>query len=140
MSPQHFTQHSALPVKDSVFNVAFQVKDIDLCIQNLKSQGVTFTKPLQSVQDHDGVIRTCVVKSCVGDVHHTLFEKRDYSGSFLPGFLPVLDDNELNSDTTLDAMLESFDHVALAVEMNTAMNVIDWYEKCFGMKRFLINR
>ncbi|CAG5119347.1 unnamed protein product [Candidula unifasciata] len=127
-----------LPVKDSVFNVAFEVRNIDFCIKRLNQQAITFTKPLHTIHDSDGFIRTCTVKSCVGDIHHTLIERNGYSGVFLPGFTSV-SDNESRNKSETDPMLEYFDHVALAVDMGTSMAVIGWYEKCFGMKRFLIN-
>lgn len=126
-------------MKDSVFNVAFEVKNIDSCLKRLNQQGVTFTKSLRTIHDGEGFIKTCMVKSCVGDIHHTLIERTNYSGIFLPGFTPASDSDNINNTTT-DPMLECFDHVALAVDMDTSMTVIQWYEKCFGMRRFLINR
>lgn len=135
----HSSNFPTLPVKDSVFNVAFEVKNIDSCLKRLNQQGVTFTKSLRTIHDGEGFIKTCMVKSCVGDIHHTLIERTNYSGIFLPGFTPASDSDNINYTTT-DPMLECFDHVALAVDMDTSMTVIQWYEKCFGMRRFLINR
>ncbi|GFO47825.1 4-hydroxyphenylpyruvate dioxygenase [Plakobranchus ocellatus] len=136
---------SKLPHKDSVFNVSFEVKDLDASLHRLRDQGVTVSKQPRTVADKEGCVRSVVVKSCVGDIHHTLIDKRDYNGFFLPGFTPV-DEVEsikgisLKSDRPkLDSALETFDHVALAVQMDTSTEVIGWYERCFGMKRFLIN-
>ncbi|KAH9492365.1 hypothetical protein Btru_026360 [Bulinus truncatus] len=138
----HTASHSQPPTKDSVFNIAFQVKDIDAFIQRLENHGTSFVKPLRTVSEPaaGGCVRTCVVKSCVGDVYHTLIEKSDYNGDFLPGFTSVANGDGPESDHQPHTSLMSFDHAALAVEMKTSMSVIGWYEKCFGMKRFLINR
>ncbi|XP_059164950.1 4-hydroxyphenylpyruvate dioxygenase-like protein isoform X2 [Physella acuta] len=135
---------SPLPEKPSVFNIAFQVKNIDVCIQRLQAQNVAFPKTPRTVTDTSGSVNTCVIKSCVGDVYHTLLDKSSYTGSFLPEFIPVGKDDVSQesgvSGECADSLTQSFDHVALAVEMNKSMSVIEWYEKCFGMKRFLINR
>ncbi|RUS81206.1 hypothetical protein EGW08_011036 [Elysia chlorotica] len=136
--------HNVLPTKDSVFNIAFEVKDLDASLRRLNSQGVALSRPLRTERDVNGYVRTVTAKSCVGDVHHTLVYKQEYGGYFLPGFT-VLDDHGSNSSSpkldhpTQDSSMERFDHVAVVVEMNTAMEVIGWYERCFGMKRFLIN-
>ncbi|CAL1538262.1 unnamed protein product [Lymnaea stagnalis] len=97
-------------------------------------------KPLHDVFDAVGSVKTCTVKSCVGDVYHTLVEVGDYPGYFLPGFTPVSDDSADLKSCDNETLLMSFDHVAIAVEMNQSVATIEWYEKCFGMKRFLINK
>ncbi|KAK7009789.1 4-hydroxyphenylpyruvate dioxygenase-like protein isoform X1 [Biomphalaria glabrata] len=130
---------SELPSKDSVFNIAFQVKNIDAFIQRLENQGVDLSKSLRVLSDSEGTVRTCVVKSIVGDVHHTLIEKSDYAGVFLPCFEPVGQGN-LQSDQHAEQSLIYFDHAAMSAEMNTTTAIIAWYERCFGMKKFIINR
>ncbi|KAK3758612.1 hypothetical protein RRG08_019523 [Elysia crispata] len=132
-----------LPVKDSVFNIAFEVKDLDTSLRRINNQGVVLSKPVRTERDVNGYVRTVTIKSCVGDIHHTLVYKGEYGGYFLPGFT-VLEEEDARTlskqnYSLLDSSMEYFDHVTLAVGMNTSMEVIGWYERCFGMKRFLIN-
>ncbi|GFS03980.1 4-hydroxyphenylpyruvate dioxygenase [Elysia marginata] len=133
-----------LPTRDSAFNIAFQVKDLDTSLRRLNNNGAVLSKPVQTEHDANGSVRAVTVKSCVGDMHHTLIEKGEYSGCFLPGFTELEPEDSPKPPASdiqypLNSVMEAFDHVALCVEMNTSMEIIGWYERCFGMKRFLIN-
>lgn len=78
-----------IPRKDSVFNVCLQVCDLESWIGKLHEKGVTLFKRLQTISDRFGSVRICTIKSIVGDVYHTLVEKKNYTGEFLPGFKKV---------------------------------------------------
>lgn len=127
---------------DSVFNVAFIISDLKCTMDNLKRNGVTILKPIHTVKDRHGEVQLAVVKSCIGNVIHTLIEFRGYDGPFLPHFEAVT-----SRPTAADSCgklrsvpLSNVDHVAFACKCGQSYEVLDWYEKCFGMKRFLVNR
>lgn len=127
---------------DSVFNVAFTISNLETTIEHLKRNGVTILKPIHSVKDRHGEIQLAVVKSCIGNVIHTLIEFRGYNGPFLPHFdtatcRPVL---EIRSEKLRSVPLSNVDHVAFACKCGQSFGVLEWYETCFGMKRFLVNR
>lgn len=146
-----FSPKGDVPKHDSVFNVALRVKNIDGCVARLAKHNVQIVKPLQTISDRAGSVRVCTVKSCVGNVVHTLVDDSEYSGLFLPGFERI----ENNCDLILDDQgatesnarlspspsdLHHIDHVTFCTHCGSSANVINWYEKCFGMKRFFINR
>ena len=139
--------------RDSVFNVALRVNNIEGCVNRLLNQNVQIIKPLQTLSDHAGSVRVCTVKSCIGNVVHTLVEDSKYSGLFLPGFedTKYCDKISIDKDETQTRKeeecahtsagdLRHIDHVTFCTHCGSSASVINWYEKCFGMKRFFINR
>ena len=140
------------PHRDSVFNIALRVKNIEGCLNRLREQDVPIIKPLQTLSDQLGSVRVCTIKSCVGNVVHTLVEDSAYSGLFLPGFetSETSDEASRNRSNTKSGQLRSsseklsdlhhIDHVTFCTPGGSSASVIGWYERCFGMKRFFINR
>ncbi|CAH1783246.1 unnamed protein product [Owenia fusiformis] len=121
---------------DSVFNVALEVKNIDKCIANVTQNGGVVLQPNKSISDSNGRIKYAIIKSCIGNVTHTLLETKDYSGVFLPGFdiEHPFDNSERKSN-----LITHVDHVACVVPIGCSNAVQDWYERCFKMKRFVVN-
>ncbi|XP_045190695.2 4-hydroxyphenylpyruvate dioxygenase-like protein [Mercenaria mercenaria] len=124
---------------DSVFNVALKVKNIASCVEKLSRSGVKILRPVKKYNDKYGEISLAVVKSCIGNVVHTLIQDENYSGVFLPGFNPV--DNVHNNDLQLaqSSLVTHFDHVTFACDCGDSDRILEWYSKCFGMKRFMMN-
>jgi len=87
--------------------------------------------------DEYGSIEYACIKSCVGNVVHTLIDISQYSGFCLPGFIPV---SILEKEKSSQSLVNSIDHVAFAMPRNSALSSIVWYEKVFGMKRFTVNQ
>jgi len=130
-------KHS-LPHLDSVYNVALKVKNIKEITEKLSRSGVSIVKPLQTVADADGEVKLATVKSCIGNVVHTLIDDAGYKGLFLPKFnLPDMKELQLNSSETLTT---HFDHVTFACNCGDSEQVLNWYSNNFGMRRFLMNR
>ncbi|GFY10811.1 4-hydroxyphenylpyruvate dioxygenase-like protein [Trichonephila clavipes] len=129
------TQHSI----DTVFNLAFSVKKSDLnkIIDNVNSIGGKVIQPPTQVQDEHGVLTYAIIKSCCGNIVHTLINKDDYHGPFCTGFeIAESDTCEVLEDNTLD--INYIDHVTFACYSGNSQNIIEFYEKCFGMNRFQI--
>lgn len=124
---------------DTVCNVCFEVEDVERSFRALRQLGCNFLVPPTTVQDDRGYVTYSVVKSIVGNVSHTLIDRTQYEGSFLPGF----DVNE--KDCSLEEEDEScqithFDHITYACPRKTTHQVMSWYEKLFGFQRFFIDR
>ncbi|XP_041370835.1 4-hydroxyphenylpyruvate dioxygenase-like protein [Gigantopelta aegis] len=135
-------------IRDSVFNVAFAVNDVLKYVQRLMQSGVQLIKPVSSLSDENGTVWTATVKSCVGNVVHTLVQKSDYSGCFLPGFTDINNEDDLfdccdknySGSEKSSPNLTHIDHITFAAYCGSADEILHWYERCFGMKRFFINR
>ncbi|GFT22267.1 4-hydroxyphenylpyruvate dioxygenase [Nephila pilipes] len=130
------TQHSI----DTVFNLAFSVKKADLnkITENIKSIGGKVIQPPTQVQDEHGTLTYAIIKSCCGNIVHTLINKDDYHGPFCTGFETVESDTcgEVLDNNTLD--IDYIDHVTFACYSGNSESIIEFYEKCFGMNRFQI--
>lgn len=120
----------------SVFNVALKVKDVERCVQRLSRSGVEVLSAAKRYDDSCGSVSLAVVKSCIGNVVHTLVQDDDYGGIFLPDFSTV---TVKSVDKQEDTLVTHFDHVTFACECGESGQILDWYSHHFGMRRFLIN-
>ena len=124
--------------RDTVFNVALKVKNVANSVERLSRSGVKVLRPVEKYSDKFGEISIAVVKSCIGNVVHTLIQDDKYNGIFLPGFNPV---DSVSSQLSGDNILVThFDHVTFACNCGDSNDILEWYSKCFGMRRFIINR
>jgi 4-hydroxyphenylpyruvate dioxygenase-like putative hemolysin len=64
-----------------------------------------------------------------------LIDTSQYSGSALPGFISVSGKSE-----SQQRLINGIDHIAFAMSRNSALSSVIWYEKVFGMKRFILNQ
>jgi 4-hydroxyphenylpyruvate dioxygenase-like protein len=128
-----------LDKKNTVFNAAFQVRDLDKILLNCKNHNVKIIKDKHELVDNDhGSVQCAIIKSCVDGVTHSLFDLKNYTGKFLPGYelFPQLHKSSLPSMT----FATHFDHLTYATHKNTSKNLIEWYKNIFNMKHFRINR
>ena len=133
----------------SVFNVSLIINDIHQHVDHLQKCGVTFVRPLQTISDDHGSVTLATVRSCVGNVVHTLIDRQNYRGHFLPKFIAMTTEEEMKKEKTekgkektlvdKNTFFTNFDHITYAVRAGTSINVLRWYEQCFGMKRFTVN-
>lgn len=90
--------------------------------------------PRRQAMDEYGRLEYACIKSCIGNVVHTLIDTSQYSGLSLPGFIPVsiLEEKQ--------ALINGIDHIAFALQQHSALSTVAWYEKVLGMKRFMVNQ
>lgn len=124
---------------DTVSNVCFEVEDVERSFDALRDLGCNFLVPPTTVQDVNGRVTYSVLKSVVGNVCHTLIDKTNYKGSFLPGFNVLGKDCSLEEDDT-SCPITHFDHITYACPRKTTQQVMRWYERLFGFQRFFIDR
>jgi len=70
---------------DHVVDVAFSVNDLDAIVARAVEQGAIVVSPISELSDDDGKIRKATLRT-YGDLTHTLIERNQYKGEFLPGF------------------------------------------------------
>lgn len=134
-----FTHDFSAPDFSSVHNVALKVKDVQFCVNRLVKCGGQVIKPVTTVNDENGEVKIAIVKSCIGNVIHSLIQLDKYTGEFLPHFTDTAG-VKCGSTTTGDVHITHFDHVTFACTQGSSQEILQWYERCFGMNRFLINR
>jgi len=66
---------------------------------------------------------------------HTLIDRKNYSGTFLPGYNIKIKDITNNQDFGL----KFIDHLAIVVGCNQLTNTIDWYNRILGLSKVFCN-
>ncbi|CAG5120586.1 unnamed protein product, partial [Candidula unifasciata] len=126
---KHLTKHG-----DGVKDVAFEVEDLDAIVKKARSRGATVVKDIWKETDEHGTVRMAIVQT-YGDTTHTLIDRSNYKGPFLPGY---------KKDSHTDVLLKTLpatgllhiDHI-VGNQPDLAMNdVVDWYERNLMFHRF----
>ena len=125
---------------DTVCNVCFEVQDVERSFRALRDQGCDLLVPPTVVRDSGGAVCYTVVKSIVGNVCHTLIDRTKYEGNFLPGFNDIANLSTGAADADKSGTVTHFDHITYACPTNSTSQVMQWYDRCFGFKRFYIDR
>lgn len=73
---------------DAVRDVAFQVEDVHAVYDAAVSHGAHSVYPPKTVSDEFGSATYARIRT-YGDTTHTLIERKEYTGAFLPGFRAV---------------------------------------------------
>ncbi|XP_055328157.1 4-hydroxyphenylpyruvate dioxygenase-like protein isoform X2 [Paramacrobiotus metropolitanus] len=124
---------------DTVFDVAVCVKDVDRILKNVAALGGEVLLPKTVYRSDNGTCEMAVIKSCTGNVVHTLVNRESYRDSFLPGFSSICD-NDNNDDPTEMVHIKRIDHVTIVCRRGDLDRVLNWYQNVFGFSRFFMNR
>ncbi|XP_076816156.1 4-hydroxyphenylpyruvate dioxygenase-like isoform X2 [Clavelina lepadiformis] len=119
---EHIKKHG-----DAVKDVSFSVEDISALMKVAKSQpGLVVVKDLWTESDEGGTVTFATVRT-YGDTTHTLIERGNYSGLFLPGYKAPL--NVPSFYKTLPGIdLQFIDHV-VGNQPDRGMDpTAKWYE------------
>ncbi|XP_030310734.1 4-hydroxyphenylpyruvate dioxygenase-like protein [Calypte anna] len=124
------------PTLGTASNVCFEVDDVPGLCKQLQSQGCSLPVPPTEVRDNGGSVIYGVASSIVGNISHTLLDRSHYRGPFLPGFQPIQGVPSAAGDG-ID--INHFDHITYVCQRGSARAALDWYQRCFGFHRFLLN-
>ena len=121
-------------VRDTVFNVALKIgPNVDEITEKIQDLDANSVLVAPNDKCHS---RLSVVKSCCGNVIHSLLEK-DFD-PYPPGFEAIQTNvgqvwNENWLRTT------HMDHVTYVCHPGQSQKILQWYNSVFKMKRFLVN-
>ncbi|NXF86320.1 HPDL protein, partial [Eubucco bourcierii] len=124
------------PTLGTASNVCFEVDDVPGLCKWLQSQGCSLPVPPTEVRDDGGSVTYGVASSVVGNISHTLLDRSRYQGPFLPGFQPIRGASSATKDRI---NITHFDHITYVCPRGGARGALDWYQRCFGFHRFLLN-
>ncbi|WHY90045.1 4-hydroxyphenylpyruvate dioxygenase [Neobacillus cucumis] len=111
---------------DGVRDVALLVDDVEKAYSAAVERGaIAIIAPFE-MKDEKGVLKKAVLGT-YGDTIHTLIERKNYQGVFMPGFDPYSTDLPIE-----DAGLIGFDHVVGNVERMEEW--VEYYSKVMGFK------
>jgi 4-hydroxyphenylpyruvate dioxygenase len=110
---------------DGVHDVAFTVPDAEEAYRTAVAHGATGVREPEILEDEYGkIVRASI--AAYGDTVHTFIGRRDYAGTFLPGFAPVA------SDGTAGLGIRLIDHVVGNVELGRMDEWVSFYERVMG--------
>ncbi|NXH12429.1 HPDL protein, partial [Bucco capensis] len=124
------------PTLGTASNICFEVDNVPALCKQLQSQGCSLPVPPTEVRDDSGFVTYGVASSIVGNVSHTLLDRSHYQGPFLPGFQPI---QGVSSSMGDGIKITHFDHITYVCQRGGARVALDWYQRCFGFHRFLLN-
>uniref|UniRef100_A0A8D0GXD8 4-hydroxyphenylpyruvate dioxygenase n=1 Tax=Sphenodon punctatus TaxID=8508 RepID=A0A8D0GXD8_SPHPU len=116
---------------DGVKDVAFEVEDCDFI--KARERGAVIVKEPWTEEDKYGKVKFAVVRT-YGDTTHTLIEKLNYKGLFLPGFEPPLFKDPLFLKPS--GKLNFIDHVVGNQPDQKMVPVAEWYQRNLLFHRF----
>ncbi|XP_035392346.1 4-hydroxyphenylpyruvate dioxygenase [Electrophorus electricus] len=125
----HLVKHG-----DGVRDIAFTVEDCDYLVQKARERGANIIEEPHVVEDKFGSVKLAMLQT-YGDTVHTLVERQNYNGLFLPGFhAPLFHDPLL--DKLPCSKLDYIDHVVGNQPNDEMVPVVDWYQKNLLFHRF----
>jgi 4-hydroxyphenylpyruvate dioxygenase len=127
---RHVAEHG-----DGVIDIAIRVPDAAHAYEMAIARGATsLAEPEVQEDDHGKVVVAAI--ATYGETRHTFVQRSDYSGVFLPGFVP--------RDPIVAAperqCFEAIDHVVGNVELGEMDNWVGFYHRILGftnMKEFV---
>lgn len=111
---------------DGVKDIALLFDDVEKAYNESVSRGAIAITPPYEIKDEHGVVKKAVIGT-YGDTIHTLVERKNYKGAFMPGYVPYE-----GSIPVKDAGLIAIDHVVGNVERMPEW--VDYYANVMGFK------
>jgi 4-hydroxyphenylpyruvate dioxygenase len=115
---------------DGVRVVAYRVADVEETHRRLVARGATSVGAPRVARDEHGSVRLAAV-AAYGETTHSLIERGEYGGAFLPGYEPF----DLDVVTAAPVGLTGVDHVVANVEQGRLDEWVEWYERVFGFEQ-----
>ncbi len=116
---------------DGVRDLALWVDDAREAFQLAVERGAKPVKEPEVIKDKDGEFITAAIHT-YGETIHTLVERRNYRGLFMPGFQPVA--TEYNPEPV---GLQYVDHCVGNVELGAMNKWVKFYEDVMGFKNLI---
>jgi 4-hydroxyphenylpyruvate dioxygenase len=128
LNPNHEILRHVARHGDGVKVLALWVDDVDRAYQTAIEKGAeTDTEPF-TMQDEDGYVKIASIKT-YGDTIHTLVERSDYHGVFLPGYIAKSSPVKINP-----LGFKYVDHCVGNVELGQMNKWVNFYENVMGFK------
>ncbi|KAJ9628177.1 4-hydroxyphenylpyruvate dioxygenase [Exophiala oligosperma] len=119
---------------DAVRDVAFEVDDVAAVYDAAVSKGAHSVHPLKTIGDENGSVTYAQIRT-YGDTIHTLVERHQYQGPFLPGYRAVSEVSRA-SKYLPDVNLMHVDHCVGNQDWDEMEAACEYYEKALGFHRF----
>ena len=125
---EHHKKHG-----DGVRDIAMEVDDAAKSYYETTSRGAKGVLEPTEMKDEHGVI----IKSSIqtyGDTIHSFIERKNYKGSFMPGFMNA---ESKGAKNIKDTGLKSVDHIVGNVELGTMNDWVKFYAHTMGFNQLI---
>jgi len=116
-------------------DVAFEVDSVDAVYEAAVRNGAQVVASPSITKDSNGQVKMATIKT-YGDTTHTLVERKEYCGVFLPGYRSEEGKLDPLSRFLPIVGLEAIDHCVGNQDWDEMEDVCDYYEKVLGFHRF----
>jgi len=131
----HAINQRILRAGDLAADIAFNVEDCKAIYDKAVNRGAKSILAPTEDTDSNGTVIRATIQTGFAPTHHTLIQRVNYSGPFLPGF---------QAATWRDPLAELLpscgalfiDHVVTNVEDRKMVEAADWYERVLDFHRF----
>ena len=123
---KHIEKHG-----DGVKVLALWVDDAEKSWKETTSRGAKSFAETKTITDEFGEVKVASIHT-YGDTIHTFVERKNYNGTFMPGFIPMDDGFK-----TEDVGLLYVDHCVGNVELGKMNDWVKFYEDVMGFKLLL---
>jgi 4-hydroxyphenylpyruvate dioxygenase len=131
LTPNHpAAAHVALH-GDGVRNIALWVDDADSAYRETTNRGATPVTGPTTLHDEHGEVRLSAI-AAYGDTIHSFIERRNYGGTFLPGYAPLAASDPVARPTGL----EYVDHMVANVSLGEMNAWVRFYEQVMGFRLY----
>jgi len=103
-------------------------------VDKAKECGAKVIHNISTESDENGTVRMATIKT-YGNVTHTLIERANYKGTFLPGFKPHYFKDPLENELAKPNLL-FIDHIVGNQPDDQMIPIAEWYEKVLQFHRF----
>jgi 4-hydroxyphenylpyruvate dioxygenase len=125
MIASHHREHG-----DGITDIALEVPDVDVCIQHARAEGATILDEPHDLTDEHGTVRVAAI-AAYGDTRHTLVDRSNYTGPYLPGYVDRRSTLERPADAP-KRIFQALDHVVGNVEIGHMDEWVDFYNRIMG--------
>ncbi|EYE95178.1 4-hydroxyphenylpyruvate dioxygenase family protein [Aspergillus ruber CBS 135680] len=120
---------------DAVKDVAFEVDDVESVFGAAVKNGAGVVAGVKVLKDEGGTVKVARVKT-YGETTHTLLERGDYKGAFLPGYRLEKGVEDPVERLLPGVFLKRIDHCVGNQDWDEMEEICEYYEKALGFHRF----
>lgn len=123
----HIARHG-----DGIHDIAMHVEDVDRAYKETVKRGAEGVEEPHNLEDKHGIIRKAAIAT-YGDTIHTLINRSNYDGIFMPGFEPA----ESPIKNIEPVGVQYVDHCVGNVEKGKMNDWVDFYRDVMGFTQYI---
>ncbi|QYC45002.1 4-hydroxyphenylpyruvate dioxygenase [Nonomuraea coxensis DSM 45129] len=122
---RHVAEHG-----DGVIDLAIQVPDVEAAYRHAVEQGAKGLEEPYTLEDEHGKVVLAAIAT-YGETRHTLVDRANYSGRYLPGYAPA-EPLVAPPATKTGRLFQAVDHCVGNVELGKMDEWVEFYRKVMG--------